>query len=189
MPPPEDDGALRGFAQRIDFASPRGKGAAAFMHGSCLDDKAAPFQGEAKGFVGRGLLGINPDDQQAGGTQEPHQPIKRYLEGFERAPSPIDQRDIVLTGRMATVCRGCRANIAAAMQLQHQLDALGASYDDSVLLRAACKRDHRFNDSIACWSGTRRSHEVTIVVKCLELIRGQDGPQSTRRLVQAEPVR
>jgi hypothetical protein len=50
------------------------------------------------------------------------------------------------------------------MQLQHHLDALGTSNDDSVLFRATCKRDHRFDDSIACWSGTRRSHDVTILV-------------------------
>src|ERR1035437_299449 len=43
------------------------------------------------------------------------------------------------------------------MQLQHQLEALGTGYDDSVLLRATCKRDHRFNDSIACGSGTTHS--------------------------------
>jgi hypothetical protein len=65
---------------------------------------------------------------------------------------------------MAAVRRGCRANIAAALQLQHQFDALGAGYDDSVLLRAACERDHRFNDAVACWSGTRESHDVTILV-------------------------
>ena len=55
-----------------------------------LKDKAAPFQREAKGLVGRGLLGVKPDDQHTGGTQELHQPIKRDLKGFERAPPPID---------------------------------------------------------------------------------------------------
>jgi hypothetical protein len=85
-------------------------------------------------------------------------------EGFERAPPPIDQRYVVLAGRMAAVRRGCRANISATLQLQHQFDALGAGYDDSVLLRAACKRDHRFNDAVACRSGTRESHDVTILV-------------------------
>ena len=155
---------LGGFTDWILFASPRRNGAAAFMDGSRLNDKAAPFQCEAEGFVGRGLLGVNPDHQHTGRTQELHQPIKRDLEGFERAPPPIDQRYVVLARRMAAVCRGCRASITAAMQLQHQFDALGTSYDDSVLLRAACKRDHRFDDSIACWDGTRRSHDVTIPV-------------------------
>jgi hypothetical protein len=36
-----------------------------------------------------------------------------------------------------------------------------------VLLRAACKCDHRFDDSIARWGGTRRSHDVTILVLLL----------------------
>jgi hypothetical protein len=134
------------------------------MDGSRLNDKAAPLQREAKGFVGCGLLGVNPDDQHTGGTQELHQPVKRYLEGFERAPPPIDQRYVVLASRMAAVCRGCRARIPAAMQLQHQLDAPGTGYDDSVLLRATCERDHRFNDAIACGSGTRGSHDVTMLV-------------------------
>jgi hypothetical protein len=138
------------------------------MDRSGLNDKSAPFQRKAECFVGRGLLGINPDDQHTGGTQDLHQPIKRDLEGFERAPPPIDQRYVVLAGRMAAVCRGCRASITAAMQLQHQFDALGTSYDDSVLLRATCKHDHRFNDAIACGSGTRGSHDVTILVQLLE---------------------
>jgi hypothetical protein len=33
-----------------------------------------------------------------------------------------------------------------------------------VMLRAICKRDHRFNDAIACLSGTRGSHDFTILV-------------------------
>src|SRR5258706_363135 len=50
---------------------------------------------------------------------------------------------------MAAVCGGRGTSIAAAMQLQHQLDGLGPGYDDSVLLGAACKRNHRFNDPVA----------------------------------------
>ncbi len=77
------------------------------MDRSGLDDKSAPFQGEAKGFVGRGLLGGNPDHQHTGRTQEVQQPIKRDFGGFERAPPPIDQRDVILAGRKAAVRRGC----------------------------------------------------------------------------------
>jgi hypothetical protein len=65
---------------------------------------------------------------------------------------------------MAAVCRGGRASIAAAMQLQHQLDGLGPGYDDSVLLGAACKRNHRFNDAVAYRGGTRGKHDVTILI-------------------------
>jgi hypothetical protein len=53
------------------------------------------------------------------------------------------------------------------MQLQHQLDGPGPGYDDSVLLRAARKRDHRFNDAVACGSATRESHDVTILISIL----------------------
>jgi hypothetical protein len=61
---------LRGLADRIHLASPRQNGTAAFMDRSGLDDKSAPFQGEAKGFAGRGLLGGNPDHLRTGRTQE-----------------------------------------------------------------------------------------------------------------------
>src|SRR5664279_6102022 len=134
------------------------------MDGSPLNDEAAPFQRVPKGFVGCGLLGVNPDDQHTGRTQESHQPVECDLEGLESAPPPIDQRYVVLAGRMAAVRRCCRANIAPTLQLQHELDALGASYDDSVLLRAASKRDHRFNDAIACRSGMRGSHVSPFLV-------------------------
>ena len=77
---------------------------------------------------------------------------------------PVNRRYTVLAGRMAAVCRGGRASIAAAMQFQHQLDGLGPGYDDSVLLGAACKRNHRFNDAVACGSGARGSHDVTILI-------------------------
>src|SRR5882757_9582237 len=107
--------ALRGFADRIHFSAPRRNGATAVMDGSPLNDEAAPFQREPKGFVRRGLLGVNPDDQHTGGTQEVHQPVKRDLEGFEGAPPPIDQRYVVLAGRMAAVRCGCGASIAAAL--------------------------------------------------------------------------
>jgi hypothetical protein len=47
-------GCYAAFADRIHLASPRRNGTAAFMDRSGLDDKSAPFQGEAKGFAGRG---------------------------------------------------------------------------------------------------------------------------------------
>jgi hypothetical protein len=50
------------------------------------------------------------------------------------------------------------------MQLQHQPDGFGPGYDDSVLLGAACKRNHRLNDAVAYGSGTRGSHDVTILI-------------------------
>jgi hypothetical protein len=139
------------------------------MDRSVRNDKSAPFQRKAQGFVGRGLLRIDPDDQHTGGAQELHQPIKRDLQGFERAPPPVNQRYVVLAGRMAAVRRGCCASIAAAMQLQHQLDGLGAGYDNSVLPGAAYKRNHRFNDAVTYGSGTRGSHDVTILIQLLEL--------------------
>jgi hypothetical protein len=50
------------------------------------------------------------------------------------------------------------------MQIQHQLDGLGPGHDDSVLLGAACKRNHWFNDAVAYGSGARRSHDITILI-------------------------
>ena len=40
------------------------------MDRSGLDDKSAPFQGEAKGFAGRGLLGATPGHLHTGRPQE-----------------------------------------------------------------------------------------------------------------------
>jgi hypothetical protein len=151
---------LRGFADRAHFASSCQNGAAAFMDRSVRNDKSAPFQRKAKGFVSRDLLRINPDDQRTSGTQELRQPIKRDLQGSEWAPPPVNQRYLVLAAWMAAVCRGCRASIATAMQLQHQRDGFGPGHDDSVLLRAACKRNHRLNNSVA--SGILRGrHNIT----------------------------
>jgi hypothetical protein len=113
----EDDGWLRGFTDRIHFAAPRRNGAAAFVDGSRLKEAAAPFQRKAKGFSGRGLLGVNPYDQDTGGAQELDQPIERDLKRLEGASAPIDQRYVVLARRMAAICRGCGAGIAAALQL------------------------------------------------------------------------
>jgi hypothetical protein len=137
------------------------------MDGPRLDDKAAPFQREAKAFVGAGLLRVNPDDQYTGRTQELHQPIKRRLKGPERAASPINQGHIILAGRPPAVCRRCCSNKAAAMQFKHHLYGLGAGYDDSVLFPAACKRDDRIDDSIAWRDGSRKSHDVTILDELL----------------------
>jgi hypothetical protein len=155
---------LRGLPDKVHFASPRQNGAAAFMDRSVRNDKSAPFQRNAKGFVSRGLLRIDPDDQRTSGTQELDQPIKRDLKGFECASPPVNQRNVVLACRMAAICRGSRARIASAMQLHHQFDAFGAGYDNSMLLRATCKRDHRFNDAIACGRGTRKGHDVTMQI-------------------------
>src|SRR6267142_162653 len=177
----------RGFADRIHCAAPRRNGAAAFMDGSRLDDKAAPSQRLAKGLVGRGLLRINPDNQHAVGTQEAHQPIKRWLNGIEGAPPPIDERYVVLAGRMAAVCRSRCVSVAEALQLEHQFDAPGAGYDDPVLFQAMCKRDHRFDDSIACRSSESKSHDVTIGSDdCLKLLRdGLADPRPAFRSGQA----
>src|SRR5258708_25529354 len=68
---------LRRLADRVDFASPRQNGAAPFMDRSFLNDKSAPFQRKAQGFVSGGLFTIHQDDQRPGGIQELHQPIKR----------------------------------------------------------------------------------------------------------------
>src|SRR5260370_6253688 len=66
---------LRRLADRGHFAPPRQNGTAALVDRSFLDDESAPFQRKAKGFVSRGLLRINPDDQRTGGTPRPPPPI------------------------------------------------------------------------------------------------------------------
>jgi hypothetical protein len=161
--------------------SARQNGAAAFMHRSALNDKSAPFQRKSEGFVGHGLLRINPNDQRTGRTQEIDQPIKRDLQGLEGAPPPINQRDVVLACRAAAVCRRGCTSIATPLQFQHQLDGLGAGHDDSVLLRATRKRNHRFDDAVACGSDKRMSHNVTVLISLFGIARYGADDLSTSR--------
>lgn len=99
----EADRALRGLAKRCHIGAPTREGAAALMDGSRLDDKATPLKRGTKGVIGRGLLRINPDHQLTGWTEEFHQPIQRGLKGQECAPTPIDQRYIILACRKAAI--------------------------------------------------------------------------------------
>jgi hypothetical protein len=160
---------LCGFADGFHLVSPGQDSATAFMDRSVLNDKSAPFQRKAKSFVGRGLLGINPDNQHTRRTQELYQPIKRELQGFERGPPPINQCHVVLAGWLTAVCRGCSPRVAATMQIQHQLDGPGPGHDDTLLFRTACKPNHWFKDAVACGGATRGSHDVTILFCVLEL--------------------
>jgi hypothetical protein len=161
--------------------SARQNGAAAFMHCSALNDKSTPFQRMSKGFIGHGFLRIDPDDQRTGRTQEIYQPIKRDLQGFEGAPSPINQRDVILARRAAAVCRRGCTSIATPLQFQHQLDGLGARHDDSVLLRATRKCNHRFDDAVACGSDKRMSHDDTVLISLFGIARYGAGGLSTSR--------
>src|SRR3982074_2209572 len=83
-------------------------------------------------------------------------------EGFRKSTSQSSATSRVLNVRRRQSTSATSYWPAGSPQLQHQFDALGTGYDDSVLLRAACERDHRFNDAVACWNGTRKSHDVTI---------------------------
>jgi hypothetical protein len=64
------------------------------MDHSILDDESAPFQREPKGFIGRVLLGNDPDNQRTGGSSVVRRgcrlrvaatkQIQRQLDGFGR---------------------------------------------------------------------------------------------------------
>jgi hypothetical protein len=47
------------------------------------------------------LLSIDPHYEYSGGAKEVHKPIERRLKSAERAPPPIDERNVVLAGREA----------------------------------------------------------------------------------------
>ena len=149
--------ALRRLLKRMNQQSPRRKRTTAFVHHTLLNNEAALFQRRAKALVYCGLLSVDPNHQHRAVAKEIHQPVQRRLKRPKPASSPIDERDIVLTSRTATVARRRSVRKAAPMQLQHQLHALGAGYDDAVLRRAASKRDHRFNNSVAS-GNLKRGH-------------------------------
>jgi hypothetical protein len=175
--------ALRRLLKRMNQQSPRRKRAAAFVHHALLNNEAARFQRRAKALVYCGLLSVDPNHQHRAVAKEIHQPVQRRLKRPKPASSPIDERDIVLTSRTATVARRRSVRKAAPMQLQHQLHALGAGYDDAVLRRAASKRDHRFNNSVAR-GNLKKGHFTSPVLVRSRLFRrphpGKNRPPSGR---------
>ena len=85
--------------QRIGLPPSCRKRAAAFMHHALLDDIAAPFKGGAKAVVCGRFLGVNPNDQHPIRTQEFSKPIQRRFEVVKCAAPPVDESDVILTGR------------------------------------------------------------------------------------------
>jgi hypothetical protein len=88
-----------GLFQRIGLVTPRRQCAAAFMDGALFDDEAALFERCAQASIRLGLLRVDPDHQHPVRPEEVREPIDRRLQGSDRAPPPIDKRNIVLPGR------------------------------------------------------------------------------------------
>ena len=86
------------------------------MSRSRLDAKPMPLQRRAQVLIGSGFLRVDPDDQNACGTEIVDEPIKRRFERLERALAPVDEGYAVLSSGVATICRGRRAEIAAPLQ-------------------------------------------------------------------------
>jgi hypothetical protein len=120
------------------------------MNGSVLDEESAPFQPCVKVLADCGLLRIDPNDQKSSGAQEVDKPIERRLDGPERTPAPIDQRDLVLSGGPAAVRCRRDVNEAVPIELGRKLDTLRARYNNALLLGAICKGNHRLEDAITC---------------------------------------
>jgi hypothetical protein len=114
-----------------------------------FDHKTMPFQHGAELAVAGTVLGVDPDDQRTQGRKKLNEPIQRRFEGLDRVPSPINEGCVLLTARQAAIRRRGDTNIAAAMQLEHQLGAFRAGHNDPMMLRATCELDHRFDDAFA----------------------------------------
>ena len=67
--------------------------------GAGLDDKTMFFQHGAKFSVAGALLGVDPDDEHAGGPKEMNEPIQRRPEGLDRVLPPINESHVVLPVR------------------------------------------------------------------------------------------
>src|SRR5262245_41855682 len=148
----------RHFGERPGVAPLRRYRAAVLADGAGLDDEAVGSERATEVAVVGGILRIDPDHDNSRRAQEIHQPIERRLERLDRALPPVDQRHVVLSGRQAAICRRRHANMAAAMQLEHQLGALRSRHDDALQLRAAREREHRFDDALAGANETSLNH-------------------------------
>ena len=93
------------------------------MDGALNDDEAARLQQGTKVLVRRRLLSIDPHYEYSGGAKEVHKPIERSLKSAERAPPPIDERNVILAGGEAAISRRRCAEIAAALQFHHHFHA------------------------------------------------------------------
>src|SRR5262245_17303639 len=151
-------GISGGSGQGLHVAPLRGHRTAVLADGSGLDGQAMRFQRATELAVAGGVLRIDPDYDNARRIQEIHQPIERRLERLDRSLPPVDQRHVVLPGGQAAICCRCHANMAAAMQLEHQLGALRSRHQDALQLRAAREREHRFDDALAGANETSLNH-------------------------------
>ena len=73
------------------------------MYGVLFDDVAVLLQQRAKALIGRGLLSIDPDNQDSSWAKKLADPVQRHLKVMKRAPAPINQRDVVLACRTAAI--------------------------------------------------------------------------------------
>jgi hypothetical protein len=129
------------------------------MHRTPDDNEAAFRHQGAKTFVRCWLLCVNPNHQQSTRVEKRRQPVDRRLKRVKRASPPIQKRNVVLTCWTAAISRRRRQQISAPLQLHHQFHAFRPGYQDTLPRRAARKRDHRINNSVA--RSKLRRHNIT----------------------------
>jgi hypothetical protein len=107
-----------------------------------------------------GFMRTDIDDQNAGRSQEMHQPFQRGFQCSGRVPRPVNQRNVVLTARNATRGRCGEAAVSSAVQLKHTLGRLRSGQDDPMKLGTTGKLDHHFDASISrpCGVGIIHDH-------------------------------
>jgi len=129
------------------------------MHGTAHNNEAAFRHQGAQTFSRCWFLCVDPNHHDAARVEEIRQPVHRRLKRVKRASTPIHQRNVVLGGWTAAIARRCRQQISAPLQLHRQFHALRSGYQDALARRAARKRDHRINNSVA--RSKLRRHNIT----------------------------
>src|SRR5262245_44928067 len=62
-----------------------------------LDPEAQPLKDRVELLAAEAFCGIDADDQNAGRSQEVHEPVQRGFERLHRVQLPIDESGVVLT--------------------------------------------------------------------------------------------
>src|ERR1019366_7276834 len=125
-------GALCGLGGGNRIKPARGDGNAVLAAGARFNAKPQSFQRQTERLMGHAFVGADPNDQNASSTYEVHEPVEGRFESFDRVRPPGDKSDVVLAARNTTSFSGCHTWVAAAMQLQEDLSAIGARRDHSM---------------------------------------------------------
>jgi hypothetical protein len=99
-----------------------------------LDSMRNPNLPSASLTVRFGMPSLEPTQMTKipASAQKVHEPVERRFESPDRVLPPGDQSHVVLAAGRAADSGGCHTQVAAAMQLQKHLGAIGARHDHAM---------------------------------------------------------